>query len=76
VNQIVSKLRKADVEFGKGKKASNFCKELDFSEQTYCRWRQKYERMQLETVKQLKALGKENSRVRSWGPSAPRQGDP
>ena len=39
VNQIVSKLRKSDVEFGKGKKASNFCEELDIVEQTYCRWR-------------------------------------
>ena len=42
VDQIVSKLRKADVELGKGKKVPEVCKELEVTEQTYYRWRQKY----------------------------------
>ena len=62
VDQIVSKLRKADVELGKGKKVPEVCKELEVTEQTYYRWRQKYGGMQPVMVKQLKSLEKENSR--------------
>ena len=64
VDQIVSKLRKADVELGKGKKVPEVCKELEVTEQTYYRWRQKYGGMQPVMVKQLKSLEKENSRLK------------
>ena len=40
--QIVAKLRQADVELGKGLKAPEVCKQLGVSEQTYYRWRTKY----------------------------------
>ena len=63
-DQIVSKLRKADVELGKGKKVPEVCKELEATEQTYYRWRQKYGGMQPVMVKQLKSLEKENSRLK------------
>ena len=62
--QIISKLRKADVELGKGKKVPEVCKELEVTEQTYYRWRQKYGGMQPVMVKQLKSLEKENSRLK------------
>ena len=42
VDQIVAKLRKADVGLGKGKKVPEICKLLEVTEQTYYRWRQKY----------------------------------
>ena len=64
VDQIISKLRKADVELGKGKKVPKVCRELEVAEQTYYRWRQKYGGMQPEMVKQFKALQKENSRLK------------
>ena len=64
MDQIVSKLRKADVELGKGKKVPEVCKELEVTEQTYYRWRQKYGGMQPVMVKQLKSLEKENSRLK------------
>ena len=64
VDQIVSKLRKADVELGKGKKVPEVCKELEVTEQTYYRRRQKYGGMQPVMVKQLKSLEKENSRLK------------
>ena len=64
VDQIVSQLRKADVELGKGKKVPEVCKELEVTEQTYYRWRQKYGGMQPVIVKQLKSLEKENSRLK------------
>ena len=64
VDQIVAKLRKADVELGKGKKVPEVCKLIDITEQTYYRWRQKYGGMQPEMAKQLKALEKENARLK------------
>ena len=64
VDQIVSELRKADVELGKGKKVPEVCKELEVTEQTYHRWRQKYGGMQPVMVKQLKSLEKEKSRLK------------
>jgi putative transposase len=64
VDQIISKLRKADVELGKGKKVPEVCKLISITEQTYYRWRQKYGGMQPEMAKQLKALEKENVRLK------------
>ena len=64
VDQIVAKLRKADVELGKGKKVPEVCKLLEITEQTYYRWRQKHGGMKPEMAKQLKALAKENARLK------------
>lgn len=58
VDQIVAKLRKADVELGKGKKVPEICKFLEVNEQTYYRWRQKYGGMKPEMAKQPKAFKK------------------
>ena len=52
------------MELGKGKKVQEVCKELEVTEQTYYRWRQKYGGMQPVMVKQLKSLEKENSRLK------------
>ena len=62
--QIVSKLREADVALGKGLKVPEVCKELGISEQTYYRWRQKYAGMAPAVARQLKALEKENARLK------------
>lgn len=64
VDQIISKLRRADVELGKGKKVPEVCKLIEIKEQTYYRWRQKYGGMQPEMARQLKALEKENARLK------------
>ena len=64
VDQIISKLRLADVELGKGKKVPEVCKIIGITEQTYYRWRQKYGGMAPEMAKQLKALQKENGRLK------------
>ncbi len=64
VDQIIAKLRRADVELGKGKKVPEICKLLEITDQTYYRWRQKYGGMQPEMAKQLKSLQKENSRLK------------
>jgi putative transposase len=62
--QIVVKLRQADVELGKGQSVKEVCRTLEVSEQTYYRWRQKYGGMSPELIKELKTLQKENQRFR------------
>ena len=64
VDQIIGKLRRADVELGKGRKVPEICKLLVIKEQTYYRWRQKYGGMQPAMAKELKALQKENARLK------------
>ena len=51
-------------EAAKGKKIPEICKLLEITDQTYYRWRQKYGGMQPEMAKQLKALQKENARLK------------
>ena len=62
--QIVSKLRQADVELGKGLTVPEVCRLIEVSPQTYYRWRQKYGGMSPELIKELKALQKDNQRLR------------
>ena len=64
VDQIIPMLRRADVELGQGKKVPEVCKLLGITPQTYYRWRQKYGGMAPEMAKQLKALQKENARLK------------
>ncbi len=62
--QIVNKLRQADVDLGKGLKVPAICRKLGVCEQTYYRWRQKYGGMSPQLAKQLKAVEKENARLK------------
>ncbi len=62
--QIVAKLRQADVLIGQGKSVPEVCKEINVSEHTYYRWRRKYGGMSPDMIKQLRALQKENARLR------------
>ncbi len=62
--QIVAKLRQADVLIGQGKNVPDVCKEIEISQQTYYRWRQKYGGMSPDMIKQLRTLQKENVRLK------------
>ena len=62
--QIVAKLRQADIELGKGLKVPEVCRQLGISEQTYYRWRTKYGGMDPVMAKQMKELEKENGRLK------------
>ena len=64
VDQIIGKLRQADVELGHGKTVEDACRALEITVQTYYCWHQKYGSMQPAMAKQLKALRKENSRLK------------
>ena len=62
--QIVAKLRQADVDLGKGMTVPEVCKQLGISQQTYYRWRTKYGGMDPQMAKQLREMEKENSRLK------------
>jgi putative transposase len=62
--QIVAKLRQADILIGQGKSIPEICKELDVTDATYYRWRQKYGGMSPDMVKQLRSVQKENSQLK------------
>lgn len=63
-DQIIEKLRQADVALGKGQRVPEVCKALEITEQTYYRWRQKYGGMAPSMAKELKALQQENARLK------------
>ncbi len=62
--QIVGKLRQADVELGKGKRVPEACRLLEISEQTFHRWRNQYGGMKAREMKRLKELEQENRRLK------------
>jgi len=62
--QIVNKLRQADTVIASGGTLEQACKQLGISNATYYNWRRQYGQMQLDQVKQLKGLQKENIRLK------------
>ena len=62
--QIVTLLRQIEVEMANGKSTAQACKEAGITQQTYYRWRKEYGGLKLEQARRLKALEKENSRLR------------
>lgn len=64
VEQIIGKLREAEVLQSKGSSVPEICRELGVSEQTYYRWRREYGGLKLDQAKRLKQLEQENTRLK------------
>jgi putative transposase len=62
--QIINKLREAEVLLSQGNTISIACKKIGVSDYTYYRWRKEYGGMQVEQAKRLKELEVENSRLK------------
>jgi transposase-like protein len=62
--QIISKLREAEVLLGKGESTPSACRAIGVSENTYYRWRKMYGGMQVNQAKKMKELEKENARLK------------
>ncbi len=62
--QIITKLREAEVELGKGQTTPQVCKKLGISDQTYYRWRKEYGGLRVDQAKRLKHLEQENARLK------------
>ena len=62
--QIISKLREAEVLLAKGTKMPQVCRRLGVTEQTYYRWRKEYGGVRTDQVKRLKELEKQNVQLK------------
>ena len=62
--QIVRRLREADELLSGGASIADVCISLGVSEATYHRWRKRYGGVEVQALKQLKALEKENARLK------------
>jgi len=62
--QIVRKLRQADEKLASGASVPQVARELGVSEATFHRWRNRYGGMNPSETKRLKALEKENARLK------------
>jgi putative transposase len=62
--EIIAKLRQAEVLLGEGKKVPEVVKTLGVHEVTYYRWRKEYGGLQVSQAKRLKDLERENARLR------------
>jgi putative transposase len=63
--QIIRKLREADVLLSQGKTAEEIARMLEISKQTYYRWRKEYGGLNMTQAKKLKELEKENARLKT-----------
>ena len=62
--EIIGKLRAVEVELAKGQSASQACRKIGVTEQTYYRWRKEYGGLRLDQAKRLKELERENARLK------------
>ncbi len=64
IEQIISKLREAEVLLSQGQTVGDICRSFNISEQTYYRWRKEYGGIRTDQVRRLKELEKENTRLK------------
>ena len=62
--EIIRKLREAEVLVGQGKTVADVIRHLGISDVTYYRWRKEYGGLKIDQAKRLKDLEKENTRLK------------
>ena len=62
--EIVAKLRQAEVLVGQGKTVAEAVRAIGVTEPTYYRWRTEFGGLKLDQVRRLKDLERENARLR------------
>lgn len=62
--EIIHKLREADVLLSQGRTIAEACKQLAVTQQTYYRWRKAYGGMKVDQARRLKELEAENARLK------------
>jgi len=62
--EIIGKLREAEVALANGKKLADICRQLGVTEVTYYRWRREFGGLKVDQARRLKDLERENARLR------------
>ena len=63
--QIIRKLREAEVALSKGETVGQVCRQLEIVEQTYYRWRKEYGGMKVSQAQRMKELQRENAQLKN-----------
>ena len=64
MEQIIQKLREAELEFARGQTVPQVAKKIGVTEQTYYRWRKEYGGLRTDQAKRFKELEQENARLK------------
>jgi len=62
--QIINKLREAEVLVSQGKTVEEICRAIEISNQTYYRWRKEYGGLRSDQAQRLRELEQENARLK------------
>ena len=62
--QIIGKLREAEVALAKGQPVGTVVRKLGVTQQTYYRWRKEYGGLRTDQAKRFKEMGRENARLK------------
>jgi len=62
--QIIKKLREAEVLQAQGQTIAQVVRQLGVTDQTYYRWRKEYGGLKVDLAKRLKELDRENARLK------------
>ena len=62
--QIINRLREAEVHLSQGLTVGEVSRKMGITEQTYYRWRKEYGGMRVEQARRFKDLEKENARLK------------
>ena len=62
--QIINKLREAEIHINQGIPIAEASRKIGITQQTYYRWRKEYGGLRIEQARKLKALEKENTRLK------------
>jgi transposase-like protein len=62
--EIIHKLREADVMSGQGKTVAEVCKQLGITDKTYFRWRKSHGGLRIDQAKRMRELEAENARLK------------
>ena len=62
--EIIGKLREAEVVLGRGAMTAEACRRISISEQTYYRWSKEYGGLKTDQARRMKDLEKGNARLR------------
>ena len=62
--QIIHKLREAEIALSQGQSVSAACKQIEVTPQTYSRWRKEYGGLRTDQAKRLRELERENGQLK------------
>jgi putative transposase len=62
--EIISKLREAEIVLAQGGTVADACRRIGVTEQSYYRWRKEYGGLKMDQARRMKELERENARLR------------